>query len=133
MQSKPFDEYYGLEPNIISIGPNFYAISFGGSLFNTKTGYLITVEISINGVIAPGMTDLIAKDNISFNEEFYCLETDIINVGEGIFAVAYAGGDDPSAIVGILMTVKINPDGTFPDGPIIEKETFLMAVVLVFG
>jgi len=114
-----FDTHYGLEPDIIHVSGNIYAIAYGTSSDLSPTrGVLRTIKIYNNGQIgddtegAEGVPSDKFIDTLVF-DTLYCLETDIIHVGNNIYAIAYAGGNDQSTILktGFLITVDIDSEG----------------------
>jgi len=93
-----YDTGNGNEPSIISTGNGIYAIAYRGNL---SDGFIATINISSDGQIANSVTDLLEYDA----SDGY--EPAIINVGTGIYAIAYRGqGDD-----GFIATINISSDG----------------------
>jgi hypothetical protein len=60
IDSFDFPEYYGREPDILPIGTDLYAISFGGTSYEVlPTGYLVTISIDDHGDIGSTIIDKI--------------------------------------------------------------------------
>jgi hypothetical protein len=101
--------YYGREPNIINIDSNVYAISVGGTSYETlPTGYLFTISIDDQGDIGPAIIDQIKFPNAS------CSETSIVHIANDIYAIAY-NGYGATAGSGYIITVHILNNGSIVD------------------
>jgi len=104
-------QFYGAEcyyVDIIHVTGDVYAIAHSGS---GTDGYVSTIKISNTGTITTGI------DSIEFDNS-YSVFTNIINVTEEIFAIAYTGpGTD-----GYVKTVRIDSNGTFIGGILDELE-----------
>jgi len=98
------DTRAGNEPSIVTIGRNIYGIAYGG---DRSDGYLSTIKIDNNGSI-----DKTRIDSLEFDTS-KGLDADIIYIGDGVFAIAYAGsGND-----GYLKTFEIlDNKGIFKGG-----------------
>ncbi len=109
MDTKQFYNSYCYYPDIIHVTGEIYAIAHTG---NGWDGYLHTVKIDNTGAITTtGM------DSLEFDTS-YCAFSNIINVTEDIFAIAYMGpGSD-----GYVKTVKIDGNGTIIGGVIDSLE-----------
>jgi len=93
-----FDTLKGLEPSIIPISGDIYAIAYAG---DGDDGFLKTVEIAANGQITNTVIGTLEFDAVKGKTP------DIINVSGDVYAVAYAGPDDD----GFLKTVQIASSG----------------------
>ncbi len=92
-----YDPADGYEPSIINVSGNYYVIAYRGT---TNYGRLKTVTIAANGDIGNGVID-----SFSFDSDSY--EPCIINVSNGIFAIAYRGPSNR----GDLKTISISAGG----------------------
>jgi concanavalin A-like lectin/glucanase superfamily protein len=92
-----FDTFDGYSPSIIYVSGTIYAIAYGG--FN-DSGLLKTVEIANDGQITGSIID-------SFEFDTYGKETEIINIKDDVYAIAYRGPDND----GFIKTVEIENDG----------------------
>jgi len=93
-----FDADFGLNPDIINISGNVFAISYQGV---GSDGVLKTIIIRDDGAISSVIDTL----------EFYAAngtDPDIINLSEDVFAIVYRG----PGVDGFLKTVDIAKDGT---------------------
>jgi hypothetical protein len=93
-----FDTTLGNYPAIISVGTGIYAVAYQGP---SSRGYLKTVAITAAGDI--GATTI---DSLNFDTGA-CSYPDIINVGTGMYAIAYQGTSNR----GYLKTVAITAAG----------------------
>ncbi|HVQ00703.1 MAG TPA: hypothetical protein VMT57_04235 [Candidatus Thermoplasmatota archaeon] len=106
IDSFSFPEYYGRSSDILNIGSNIYALSFGGTTSQVlPTGYLVTIRIDALGSIGPGVID-----TFKFNDT-YCSETSLVRVANGIYAITY-NGYGATAGMGYIITVKILSNGS---------------------
>lgn len=95
VDSFEFDTSYGIEPDIVQIGGDIFAVAYSGP---GNDGWLKTVEINSSGQI----TDT-AIEALEFDTS-YCNWPSIIHVTGNVFAVAYRGpGND-----GWLKTIGIS-------------------------
>ena len=93
-----FDAVNGMEPDIIQVSSNVYAVAYQGE---NNHGYLKTVEIATDGQITNTVIDTLEFDTVSG------MEPDIIHVLGNVYAIAYRGDNDD----GYLKTVEIAADG----------------------
>jgi len=108
-----FNTNYGTEPNIIHIDGSIYAITYTGYYNgNYNTGFIITVEITNNGLITKSCIDTLRFDTS------YGYDPQIINVGGSIYAIVYTGPDSD----GFLKTVEITNNGLISDNIIDDLE-----------
>ena len=97
-----FDTKKGMEPNIIHISGNVYAITYHG---DGDDGFLKTVEIDVNGQITDTVIDTLEFDTTK------CITPNIIHISGNVYAIAYHGdGDD-----GFLKTFEIATNGQITD------------------
>ena len=96
-----YDANYGGDPNIIHVDGTIYAIAHTGS---GSDGYLTTLQIENNGIIANSVIDILEFDvaDMGVSEEF-----NIIHVAGDVYAIAYRNPDSD----GYLKTVEITSGG----------------------
>jgi hypothetical protein len=94
ISSYEFDASDGEEPQIIHVVDDIYAIVYQG---RQKDGYLITLPIEPNGNIPGTITDTFEYDT---SDGYF---PDIIEISDGVVAIAYCG---PSSR-GVLVTIGI--------------------------
>jgi hypothetical protein len=98
--------FYGREPNAIHIAADIYAMSAGGTSYETlPTGYLATLSIDDQGQIGPAIIDSIKFPNASASE------TSIIHISNDLYAIAY-NGYGATAGNGYIITVHILDNGS---------------------
>ncbi|HEY82272.1 MAG TPA: DNRLRE domain-containing protein [Dehalococcoidia bacterium] len=98
IDSLEFDPLKGLEPDIINVSGDIYAIAYRG---DGDDGFLATVEIASNGQITDAVIDTLEFDTLQGKTPA------IVPLSSGTFVIAYWGdGDD-----GFLETVAITPSG----------------------
>ncbi|MEJ2038633.1 MAG: prepilin-type N-terminal cleavage/methylation domain-containing protein [Desulfosarcinaceae bacterium] len=93
-----FDHNNGVDPDLIHVGGNIYAIAYTG---RWNHGLLTTVTIADDGQIANSTID-----TLEFNNN-HCYEPDIIPISADIFAISYTGPDND----GFIQTVQIDSSG----------------------
>ena len=97
-----FDAIKGKTPHIIHVSSTVYATAYSG---NRDHGFLKTVEITTDGIIADTVIDTLEFDAVKGKTPR------IIHVSNDIYAIAYSGdGDD-----GFLKTVEITATGQIND------------------
>jgi len=97
-----FDISQGLDPNIIHVSGNVYAIAYKGKL---DDGFLKTVEIATDGQITDTVIDTLEFDTV------LATAPNIIPVSGNVYAIAYWG----NAGDGFLRTVEIATNGQITD------------------
>ncbi len=116
-----FPVYYGREANIINIAPEMYALSIGGTSYQTlSTGYLVTLSIDDHGHIGPGVLD-----TFKFVQPF-CSETSIVHIANNSYAIAY-NGFGSTAGNGYIITVNILDNGSIVE-PLVDTYQFIITV-----
>ncbi|KYK30838.1 MAG: hypothetical protein AYK22_02770 [Thermoplasmatales archaeon SG8-52-3] len=115
-----FDTINGLDPNIIQVNGNNFAIAYCGL---NNDGYVTSIEILDTGMI----TDTIIDTTIFFNTESgsSIAEPKFIHVGNNYYAIVHRNPDDD----GEVRTIIILADGTFTsalhsDGSYTDKFVF---------
>jgi type II secretory pathway pseudopilin PulG len=94
-----FDTSQGLDPSIIHVSGDVYAIAYAGS---GNDGFLVTIDIDSSGNIANSVID-----TFEYNTN-QGMEPSIVNVSGNVYAIAYRGsGSD-----GWLQTITIDGAGT---------------------
>jgi prepilin-type N-terminal cleavage/methylation domain-containing protein len=96
-----FDNGYCYEPDIIQIGGNIFAIAYTGP---GNDGFVKTFQIADNGSIGT-VIDTLEFDPIN------ALETDIVQVTGGVYAIAYRGASND----GFVATISIDNAGQIGD------------------
>lgn len=113
--------YYGREANFIHIESDLYALSVGGTSYETlPTGYLATLSISDSGEIGPAIIDSYKFPNAS------CSETSIVHMADDLYAIAY-NGFGVTAGNGYIITVHILSNGSIVE-PLEEFYQYLLPV-----
>lgn len=93
-----FDTSNGDRPTIIQVGNGVYAIAYTGP---GNDGFVTTVSIDAAGNIGTSIIDVFEFDPVGI------AEPDIIEVGNGIYAIAYLG----SNLHGFVNTISIDATG----------------------
>gem|GEM_PF-2789441 len=96
ISSFEFDPSNGLDPYIINLSGNFFAIAYSGP---GTDGWLVTIEISDSGQIVTPVIESLEFDTV------YGFHPRMVNVSGDIFAVVYRGPNND----GWLKTIGINP------------------------
>ena len=124
LSSGVFNTFQGIEPSIIYVSGDVYAISFGSSSEqHTGGGWLATFKIE-SGKIVSSATGIF-RDTFNYPTPF-CLESDIALVDDNLFLITYGGtegGDGSSDVHGYAFTISIDDEGLFGDN-IIDNNTF---------
>lgn len=101
-----FPDYYGRASNILNIGSDIYALSFGGTSSQVlPTGYLVTIRITTLGNIGPSIID-----KLKFADT-YCSETSFVHLANSTYTIAY-NGYGTTAGIGDIITVEILSNGS---------------------
>lgn len=101
-----FDTSQGLEPSILHVSGNAYAIAYCGP---GNDGFLKTVEIASDGEIGAAILDSYEFD-LS-----YCRTPDLIHISGTSYAIAYRGPDND----GFVRTIQIAANGEII-GPVFD-------------
>jgi hypothetical protein len=102
-----FPEYYGREPNFITISSDIYALAFGGASYEIyPTGYLVTLSIDDQGDIGSSIID-----KIKFPLTTSSSEPSIVSVAGDLYAITY-NGFGATVGNGYLITVHILSNGS---------------------
>jgi hypothetical protein len=116
-----FPVYYGREANIINIASDVYALSVGGTSYQTSpTGYLVTFTIDDHGHIGPGIID-----TLKFVQP-YCSETSLVHIANSTYAIAY-NGFGSTAGNGYIITLNILDNGSIVE-PLVDTYQFIITV-----
>jgi hypothetical protein len=117
IDSFDFPEYYGRESDILNVGSNVYALSFGGTSSQVApTGDLVTISIDSTGYIGSSIID-----KLKFSDT-YCSETSLVHIANSIYAVAY-NGYGATAGIGYIITVNILSNGSIVE-PLLDTYQF---------
>ncbi|MBU0661180.1 hypothetical protein KKG22_03295 [Patescibacteria group bacterium] len=98
IDSLEYDNKNGLSPSVLAVDADTFVISYRG---DSSDGWFATVDISATGNISNNYIDRYEFDNTD------CFETDLIEVGNNIFAVVYSGVDSD----GFIKTIEIEDNG----------------------
>jgi len=100
--SYEFDNDTGTRPDIAEVGSGVFAISYTG---NSNDGFVVTVNVSLNGSITKSRLDSLEFD---INDTY---ESKIIPVNGSVFAIAYRG----VAADGFIKTISVDANGSISD------------------
>ena len=100
-----FDTVQGMNPDIILISGDVYAIAYAG---DTDDGWLVTVEIATDGTITDTLIDSLEFDTVQGKTPR------ILDISGDVYAIAYEGVDSD----GFLKTFTISTAGAITDIPI---------------
>ncbi|MBN1160478.1 MAG: hypothetical protein JXA17_00805, partial [Dehalococcoidales bacterium] len=92
-----FNPLTGLEPQIIRVVDNIFAIVYHGP---QDDGYIITLPIESDGTIPGTITDTFEYDT---SDGYY---PDIIGVSDGVLAIAYQSSSSRGTLVTIGITTS---------------------------
>ena len=126
---EPFEETYqyslpsaGLEPTMISVKDNIYAIAFGAdSNDQLRTGFIKTLSIDSSGHVINGSIDLLPFYTY-LSPIDYNFETDILHIYGTLYAVSFSGGNNTNWERGFLTTVSIEDSGNISDSALFIYE-----------
>jgi flagellin-like protein len=105
----------GLEPTIIHIANDTYAISYGAdSNDHLRTGFIKTLSISSIGHIINESIDILPFYTY-LSPIDYNFETDILHIDDELFAISFTGGNNSNWKRGFLTTVSISDIGNISD------------------
>jgi hypothetical protein len=95
-----------LEPTILHVSGDIYAISNGADSNNQqRNGFVQTVSIHSDGTIQHSVIS-----SLSFPIP-YATETEMVSVGNNIYAIAFSGGNSSMTKRGFLTTIDIDSTG----------------------
>lgn len=126
---EPLEETYqyslpsaGLEPTMIHIKNNVYAIAFGAdSNDQLRTGFIKTLSIDLLGHVINGSIDLLPFYTY-LSPIDYNFETDILHIYGTLYAVSFSGGNNTNWERGFLTTVSIEDSGNISDSALFIYE-----------
>jgi hypothetical protein len=96
----------GLEPTMIPVQNDVYALAYGADFNNQlKSGFLQTVSIDSQGHIMNTSLDSLMLPVT------YVFQVDFMSMDNGIYALAFTGGNNSNWNRGYLATVTINSTG----------------------
>jgi len=105
IDSLEFDGVNCLDPAIINVGGDIYAIAYRGP---DNDGWLKTVEIAPNGAITDAVIDSLEFDGV------FCNVPKLIKIADNVIAIAFEGETNH----GWLKTIQINALGGITDAVI---------------
>lgn len=105
----------GLEPTMINVKNDIYAISYGADSNNLlRTGYIKTLSINPLGHVINDSIDILPFYTY-LSPIDYNFETDILHVDEKLYAVSFTGGNNSNWQRGFLTTISIEDNGNISD------------------
>lgn len=105
----------GLEPTMIHVKNDIYAISYGADSNNLlRTGYIKTVSINSLGHVINDSIDILPFYTY-LSPIDYNFETDILHVDGKLYAISFTGGNNSNWQRGFLTTISIEDDGNISD------------------
>jgi hypothetical protein len=110
VSSYEFDTSDCIDPFIINITDNIYAIAYSGP---NKDGFIKTINISSDGTI------ISEEDYFEFDID-EAFDPDIVHIGDDVYGIAYSGPSQD----GILKTIRIQDDGSIYDDIFQSSLTF---------
>lgn len=105
----------GLEPTMIHVKNDIYAISYGADSNNLlRTGYIKTLSIDTSGIVINASIDILPFYTY-LSPIDYNFETDILHVDEKLYAISFTGGNNSNWQRGFLTTISIEDTGNISD------------------
>ena len=105
----------GLEPTMIHVRNDIYAISYGADSNNQlRTGFIKTVSINSLGYVVNTSIDILPFYTY-LSPIDYNFETDIIHIDDKLYAVSFTGGNNSNWQRGFLTTISIEDTGNISD------------------
>jgi flagellin-like protein len=112
----------GLEPSMIHVTNDIYAISYGAdSNDQLRTGFIKTLSISPLGHIVNGSLDILPFYTY-LSPIDYNFETDIMHIDDELYAISFTGGNNSNWQRGFLTTISINDTGNISDSALFIYE-----------
>jgi hypothetical protein len=112
----------GLEPTMIPVINDIYAISYGSDSNNLlRTGYIKTLSIDSLGHILNDSIDILPFYTY-LSPIDYNFETDILHIKDQLYAVSFTGGNNSNWKRGFLTTVSITDTGNISDSALFIYE-----------
>lgn len=102
-----------VEPDIIHVSENVYALAFRSEDEDTNGAYVQTCSISDNGIIGvfPILKNKIEEVEYYLEPDIYFIGNDPLDPSYGIYAIAYGANPSAHAATSSLATVRIAWDG----------------------
>ena len=123
IDSLEFDPVFGLEPDLIKVGPGVYAVAYTGDL---GPGYVSTFFLQDDGSLANSLID-----TFNFDADF-AFPVKIIEVGPGVYAIAYTGVDEHGQVVTVSIDANGNIGGSTIDSlEFLADQTFITDLIQV--
>jgi hypothetical protein len=105
----------GLEPTMIPVRNEIYAISYGADSNNQlRTGFIKTVRINSIGHVINASIDILPFYTY-LSPIDYNFETDIIHIDDKLYAISFTGGNNSNWQRGFLTTISIEDTGNISD------------------
>ena len=112
----------GLEPTMIHVKNEIYAISYGAdSNDQLRTGYIKTLSINSLGHVVNDSLDILPFYTY-LSPIDYNFETDILHIQNELYAVSFTGGNNSNWKRGFLTTVSISDTGNISDSALFIYE-----------
>lgn len=105
----------GLEPTMVHVTNDIYAISYGADSNNQlRTGFIKTLSINTSGHVINGSLDILPFYTY-LSPIDYNFETDVLHIEDQLYAISFTGGNNSNWQRGFLTTVSINDTGNISD------------------
>jgi hypothetical protein len=112
----------GLEPKMIHITDDIFAISYGAdSNDQLRTGFIKTLSINSLGHVINGSIDILPFYTY-LSPIDYNFETDILHIDDELYAVSFTGGNNSNWQRGFLTTLSITDTGNISDSALFIYE-----------
>jgi len=111
-----------LEPTMIHVTNNIYAISYGSDSNNQlRTGYIKTLSIDSAGHVTNSSIDILPFYTY-LSPIDYNFETDVLHIENELYAISFTGGNNSNWKRGFLTTVAIDNTGNISDAALFIYE-----------
>jgi len=111
-----------LEPTMIHVSNDIYAISFGSDSNNhLKTGFIKTLNISPTGHVVNGSIDILPFYTY-LSPIDYNFETNVLHIDGDLYAISFSGGNNTNWNRGFLTTISISSTGNISDSALLIYE-----------
>lgn len=112
----------GLEPTMIHVNNDIYAISYGADSNDLlRTGYIKTLSIDSFGHVVNDSLDILPFYTY-LSPIDYNFETDLLHIKNELYAVSFTGGNNSNWKRGFLTTVSITDSGNISDSALFIYE-----------
>ncbi len=112
----------GLEPTMIHVKNDIYAISYGADSNNLlRTGYIKTLSVNSLGHVLNDSIDILPFYTY-LSPIDYNFETDILHMDGKLYAISFTGGNNSNWQRGFLTTISIEDTGNISDSALFIYE-----------